>query len=127
MPDPNADRIDQELARLAAATSDLTPNDAFTDAVLRAASDAESPLARAARATGVLEPDAAFTDAVLDAVRAAPASAQPAFSDGIVRAGRAAVVVAALAAAASVLLFFQTQSQIDAAIMASVDPVEVSE
>lgn len=123
MPDPKS--IDQQLARLAAATSDIRPDDGFTDAILRAAIDAGDPLARAARATENIEPSAAFTDAVLDAVRTGPV--RPAFTEGIVRAGRAAVVVAALAAAASVLLFFQTQNQIDAAIMSSVDPVEVSE
>lgn len=126
MPDRNDARGDQEIARLAAATSDLEPADGFTDAVLRAAIDAD-PLARAARATRDLEPDAAFTDAIVEAVRAVPSPARPGFTDGIVRTGRAAVVVAALAAAASVVLFFQTQRQVDAAIMASVDTVEVSE
>jgi len=130
VPDPHL--IDQEIERLAAATSDLKPADAFTDAVLRAAQGAEDPLARAARATRDLEPDAALTDAVLEAVRVAPAQRRrraraPAFGDGIVRAGRAAVAAAALAAAASVLLFLQTQRQVDAEIMASVDTVEVSE
>jgi hypothetical protein len=118
--------IDQELARLAAATSDLKADDGFTDAVLRAAAEAD-PLARIARATKDLEPDEAFTGAILDAVRAAPKPARPAFGEGIVRSGRAAIAVAALAAAASVLLFFQTQRQVDEAIMASVDTVEVSE
>jgi hypothetical protein len=124
VPDRNDNGIDQELARLAAATNDLEPDHSFSDAVLRAAGEAD-PLARIARATRDLEPDAAFTSAVLEAVRAAPA--RPAIGEGIVRTGRFAIGAAALAAAASVLLFFQTQRQVDEAIMASVDTVEVSE
>lgn len=123
--DETREHVEQELARLAAATSDVKPDDGFADAVLRAAADAGDPLARIGRATAEIEPAAAFTDAVMEAVRAEPA--RPAISEGIVRTGRAAIVIAALAAAASVLLFFRTQSQLDAAIMASVDTIEVSE
>lgn len=128
MPDRDDDRIERDLARLAAATADLSADDSFTEAVLCAAKAADDPLTRLARATDSIEPDPAFTDAVLRAVKAAPAPAQPAIvADGIVRSGRAAIVLAALAAAASVLLFFRTQSQLDAAIVTSVDTLEVGE
>ncbi|KYF67586.1 hypothetical protein [Sorangium cellulosum] len=141
MPDRDDDRtdIDRDLARLAAATDRLDVDDAgdrFTEAVLRAAKAddaakaADDPLARIARATEGLAPDAAFTDAVLRAAKAAPAKAAPAppaMADGIVRSGRAAIAVTALAAAASVLFFLQTQRDLDSAIMASVDTLEASE
>ncbi|MGK4008874.1 hypothetical protein WMF31_40085 [Sorangium sp. So ce1036] len=144
MPDRDDDRteLDRDLARLAAATSRLDPGDGFTDAVLRAAAAQADPaqpdpaqpaaaqadrLARIARATRDVAPDPAFTDAVLRAVQAAPLPARPTVTDGIVRSGRAAVVLTALAAAASVAFVWQAQRQVDAAIMASVDPIEVSE
>lgn len=127
MPDRDDDRIERDLARLAAATADLSADESFTEAVLRAAKAADDPLTRLARATDSIEPAPAFTDAVLRAVKAAPAPAPPAVAEGIVRSGRAAIVLAALAAAASVLLFFRTQSQLDAAIVTSVDTIEVGE
>ncbi|WP_437733904.1 hypothetical protein [Sorangium sp. So ce1335] len=137
MPDRDDDRtdLDRDLARLAAATDRLDADDRFTEAVLRAAAAADDPLARIARATEDLAPDAAFTDAVLRAAAAAPATAapaaaapaRPAVADGIVRSGRAAIVVTALAAAASVLFFLRTQSDFDSAVMASVDTLEASE
>ncbi|WP_438006787.1 hypothetical protein WME89_50955 [Sorangium sp. So ce321] len=136
MPDRDDDRtdLDRDLARLAAATDRLDVDDAddrFTEAVLRAAGAADDPLARIARATGGLAPDAAFTEAVLRAATSAPLSARlparPAMADGIVRSGRAAILVTALAAAASVLFFLQTQRDVDSAIMASVDTIEASE
>ncbi|XXY44169.1 hypothetical protein WME91_29600 [Sorangium sp. So ce269] len=135
MPDRDDDRtdLDRDLARLAAATDRLDVDDAddrFTEAVLRAAGAAGDPLARIARATEGLAPDAAFTDAVLRAATSAPLSARaarPAMADGIVRSGRAAILVTALAAAASVLFFLQTQRDVDSAIMASVDTIEASE
>ncbi|WP_438025982.1 hypothetical protein [Sorangium sp. So ce233] len=130
MPDRDDDRtdLDRDLARLAAATDRLDVDDAddrFTEAVLRAAKADDDPLARIARATEGLAPDAAFTEAVLRAAKAAPA--RPAMADGIVRSGRAAIVVTALAAAASVLFFLRTQRDFDSAIMASVDTLEASE
>ncbi|MGK3968521.1 hypothetical protein WMF38_30610 [Sorangium sp. So ce118] len=135
MPDRDDDRtdLDRDLARLAAATDRLDVDDAddrFTEAVLRAAGAAGDPLARIARATEGLAPDAAFTEAVLRAATSAPLSvraARPAMADGIVRSGRAAILVTALAAAASVLFFLQTQRDVDSAIMASVDTIEASE
>ncbi|WP_437634553.1 hypothetical protein [Sorangium sp. So ce854] len=135
MRDRDDDRtdIDRDLARLAAATDRLDADDAggrFTEAVLRAAAAADDPLARIARATEDLAPDAAFTDAVLRAAKAAPATAapaRPAVADGIVRSGRAAIAVTALAAAASVLFFLRTQRDLDSAVMASVDTLEASE
>ncbi|XXY17429.1 hypothetical protein WME88_55290 [Sorangium sp. So ce216] len=135
MPDRDDDRtdLDRDLARLAAATDRLDVDDAddrFTEAVLRAAGAPGDPLARIARATEGLAPDAAFTEAVLRAATSAPLSARaarPAMADGIVRSGRAAILVTALAAAASVLFFLQTQRDVDSAIMASVDTIEASE
>ncbi|WP_437967331.1 hypothetical protein WMF04_48610 [Sorangium sp. So ce260] len=130
MPDRDDDRteLDRDLARLAAATARLDADDRFTGAVLRAAATADDPLARIARATEGLEPDAAFTEAVLRAAAAAaPPPARPAMAEGIVRSGRAAIVVTALAAAASVLFFLRTQRDVDSAIMASVETIEAIE
>ncbi|WP_437484202.1 hypothetical protein WME75_44365 [Sorangium sp. So ce1014] len=129
MPDRDDERteLDRDLARLAAATARLDADDHFTEAVLRAAAAADDPLARVARATGDLAPDAAFTEAVLRAATAAPPPARPAMADGIVRSGRAAIVVTALAAAASVLFFLRTQRDVDTAILASVETLEAIE
>ncbi|WP_437743040.1 hypothetical protein WME73_48175 [Sorangium sp. So ce302] len=129
MPDRDDDRteLDRDLARLAAATDRLDADDRFTAAVLRAAAAPDDPLARIARATEAIAPDAAFTEAVLRAATAAPLPARVAVADGIVRSGRAAIVVTALAAAASVLFFLHTQRDVDSAIMASVETVEASE
>lgn len=129
MPDRDDDRteLDRDLARLAAATSRLDADDRFMEAVLRAAAAADDPLARIARATDDLDPGAAFTEAVLRAAAAAPPPARPAMADGIVRSGRAAIVVTALAAAASVLFFLRTQRDVDSAIMASVETIEAIE
>lgn len=138
MSDRDDDRtgLDRDLARLSAATARIDADDRFTAAVLRAAaasaaSAATDPLARIAAATDGLEPDAGFTEAVVSAATAAPLvlplPARPAIADGIVRSGRPALVVTALAAAASILFFLQTQRDVDSAIMASVEAVEASE
>ncbi|WP_437529324.1 hypothetical protein WME79_47515 [Sorangium sp. So ce726] len=134
MSDRDDDRTtpDRDLARLAAATDRIDADDRFTAAVLRAAaaSAASDPLARLAAATDGIEPDAGFTDAMVRAATAAPRlplPARPAIADGIVRSGRPALVVTALAAAASVLFFLQTQRDVDSAIMASVEALEASE
>ncbi|WP_441289936.1 hypothetical protein ACSRUE_04455 [Sorangium sp. KYC3313] len=135
MSDRDDDRTgpDRDLARLAAATARIDADDRFTAAVLRAAtaSAASDPLARIAAATDGLAPDAGFTEAMVRAAKAAPLPlplpARPAIADGIVRSGRPALVVTALAAAASVLFFLQTQRDVDSAIMASVEALEASE
>jgi hypothetical protein len=141
MSDRDDDRTgpDRDLARLAAATARIDADDRFTAAVLRAAtastastaSAASDPLARIAAATDGLEPDAGFTDAMVRAATAAPRllplPARPAIADGIVRSGRPALVVTALAAAASILFFLQAQRDVDSAIMASVEALEASE
>lgn len=135
MSDRDDDRTgpDRDLARLSAATARIDADDRFTAAVLRAAaaSAATDPLARIAAATDGLEPDAGFTEAMVRAATAAPLvlplPARPAIADGIVRSGRPALVVTALAAAASILFFLQTQRDVDSAIMASVEAVEASE
>ncbi|WP_437991660.1 hypothetical protein [Sorangium sp. So ce145] len=128
MSDRDDDRTgpDRDLARLAAATARIDADDRFTAAVLRAAT-ASDPLARLAAATDGLEPDAGFTDAMVRAATASAVPARPAIADGIVRSGRPALVVTALAAAASVLFFLQTQRDVDSAIMASVEALEASE
>ncbi|WP_438034142.1 hypothetical protein [Sorangium sp. So ce204] len=131
MSDRDDDRTgpDRDLARLAAATARIDADDRFTAAVLRAAtaSAASDPLARIAAATDGLEPDAGFTEAMVRAATASALPARPAIADGIVRSGRPALVVTALAAAASVLFFLQTQRDVDSAIMASVEALEASE
>ncbi|CAN98964.1 hypothetical protein predicted by Glimmer/Critica [Sorangium cellulosum So ce56] len=128
MSDRDDDRTgpDRDLARLAAATARIDADDRFTAAVLRAAT-ASDPLARLAAATDGLEPDAGFTEAMVRAATASAVPARPAIADGIVRSGRPALVVTALAAAASVLFFLQTQRDVDSAIMASVEALEASE
>ncbi|WP_437296567.1 hypothetical protein [Sorangium sp. So ce426] len=131
MSDRDDDRTgpDRDLARLAAATARIDADDRFTAAVLRAAtaSAASDPLARIAAATDGLAPDAGFTEAMVRAATASALPARPAIADGIVRSGRPALVVTALAAAASVLFFLQTQRDVDSAIMASVEALEASE
>jgi hypothetical protein len=89
-------------------------------------------LAELGRATDSLEPSAGFTDAVMLAVEHEEARVQAAsaHSDGLqsaVRDGRAAVIIAAMAAAACLWLSFQAERSLDEEVLATVDVVEVAE
>jgi len=128
-------QLDGELARLAQATSDLAPEEGLAAAVMEEVAravpsvhegaDPEAVLARAARATSGLEPAAGFAGAVMQAV-ATPAR-RAHIAEGVVRAGPLAVAFAAVAAAACLFLSFDVQSDLDDAIVAAVDPIEVVE
>lgn len=134
--------IDHELARLAAATSDLEADPRLSEAVSSAlcgvawgAGDVDALLARAAGATADMAPDAALTDAVMARVgteAAAPASPRSGaedapIADGVARTGPWALAFAAVAAAACALLSVQTEREVDRAIVSSVEMIEVGE
>jgi hypothetical protein len=129
------DEIERSLARLGAETEGIAPDPRITDALVDAAREvrpAADPLARIANATRSLDAGDAFSEAVVARAReeAAPdgrARATGSWLDGVVRSGPAAVGLAALAAAASFLLFLATQGDVEEALASSVDLVEVSE
>lgn len=165
---PRAERaLDDELARLGAATRDLAPTQGLVDEVARAvaraaepveqaepAEQAEAPergarpepveaaLARLGAATRDLAPDRGL-DAALDhrLARARrglsakrPDAARPAsperprtLTEGVTRVGPAAVVVAALAAAASALVWLETEKSVSAELLTTSSVMEASE
>ena len=131
--DEAADEIDRSLARLGAATEGLAPDPRITGAVIDAARElqpATDPLARIARVTSSLDPGDAIVEEIVARAERLEADAQgaaPSWLDGVVRGGPVAVGLAALAAAASFLLFLASQGDVDAALASSVDTVEVSE
>lgn len=131
--DEARDEIDRSLARLGAATEGLAPDPRITDAVIEAARDARpaaDPLARIARVTSSLDPGDAIVEVVIaraERLEADARGAAPSWLDGVVRSGPVAVGLAALAAAASFLLFLASQGDVDAALASSVDTVEVVE
>ena len=134
---------DKHLARLAALTEDLRPDEALDDAVtlltlaeatvdLDATADLTSGVMDAieiealAQRTASLEPGDTFVDAVMGQVKAqAPASsgAWPA----LWRSGRAALVAAAAVAAGFVAYAGYVQSAFDSEVLANVDSIEVDE
>jgi hypothetical protein len=135
-----------ELARLAQATSTLEVRADFVDATMALVlaelghsgdHDAAPPMARSvedlAQLTADLEPTAGFADVVMQAVKndAAPSSAPSPSGrgiwSGVTRSGGAALFVAAAVAAVCVLFSSYTERRLDTDVMASVDPVEVSE
>ncbi len=87
-----------------------------------------------ARATETVQPSDDFADALMDqimseSVAAAPSS-QPgaaAWRNEMVRTGRFAVAVAAVAAAACLTLSMFAQSEYDQEVMATIDVLEVSD
>ena len=129
--DEARDEIDRSLARLGAATEGLAPDPRITDAMIEAARDARpaaDPLARIARVTSSLDPGDAIVEVVVaraERLEADARGAAPSWLDGVVRSGPAAVGLAALAAAASFLLFLSSQGDGDAALASSVCTVEV--
>lgn len=131
--DEAPDEIDRSLARLGAATEGLAPDPRITGAVIDAARElqpAADPLAGIARVTSSLDPGDALVEVIIARAERLEADAQraaPSWLDGVVRGGPVAVGLAALAAAASFLLFLASQGDVDAALASSVDTVEVSE
>ena len=121
------DERDEELARLRAATEVIAPDHGLAEAILSAAlRDPADPLPRLADATRSLDATSDFTDAVMARVKRADAMA-PSWMDGVVRTAPVALGLAALAVAASFVLSFASQGDVDATIAASVDAVEVLE
>ena len=136
--DEHRDEIERSLARLGAATEGIAPDPRITEAILDAARDARpagDPLAKIANATSSLDAGDVFSEAVVarareenTASRTVSAERERAsWLDGVVRTGPVAVGLAALAAAASFLLFLASQDDVEAALASSVDIVEVSE
>ena len=122
---------DGALARLSAATEAMAPDERLTDGVMGRIAKMQSasdPLAAIARATQSMDPGDAFAGAVMARVtnkrRPVPA---PSWLDGVVRSGPMAVGLAAIAAAASFLIFTSSQSDVDTLVASSVDTVEVDE
>lgn len=135
-----------ELARLAQATSTLEARADFVDATISLVlaelghsgeQGAGAPVARSvedlAQLTADLEPTAGFTEVVMESLKNdAASSSVPAPSvrgiwSGVARSGGAALFVAAAVAAACILFSSYTERRLDTDVMASVDPVEVSE
>ncbi|MBI4951132.1 MAG: hypothetical protein HY908_03800 [Myxococcales bacterium] len=128
----------QELLALGDATAELRPDGRFAGAVMDAVRQAEvaagsaDELVRAARATAELRPAPGFVDAVVAAV-AEGALAPPARASGrgdgtrsrsrTVRAGLAALGLAAAAAVAGLSWSFVAERQLDEAWIAVGDPV----
>ena len=141
-PDPVMD-LERKLAALASATAGIDADPRIGEAIvssleLRKGSTSGAPddLARLAEATASLEPSDAFSDEVAQqltqrvAQRGAQrvdAAAKPTALDAVSRTGPIAAAVAAFAAAAALLLSFQTQREVDAVIVTSVLSVEVGE
>lgn len=118
---------DDDLVRLAAATRDIECDDAFTDALMSAIEPDGDALERISRTTATIEPAASFTDAIMATVQ--PTSvvrprAESPTGEGVVRSGRAAVVLAGLVAAASVFFAVYTEDQLDSDVMSSVEVIE---
>ncbi|APR85001.1 Hypothetical protein A7982_10350 [Minicystis rosea] len=121
------DERDDALARLRAATEALAPDEALTEAIVSAAvNDPEDPLRALAHATRSLDATNDFTDAVMARVPRADVAA-PSWMDGVVRTGPVALGLGVLAVAASFVLFFASQGDVDATMASSVDAVEVLE
>jgi len=129
---------EEDLARLAAATSDIEAPADFTDRVMGLVREADHPIfAQVARATRDLEPSAALADSVMRGVREtdrSPASdikskptSKVVWLDGITRGGVGAVLIAAAVAAGCVLFASYTEGDLDAHVIATVDSVEAGE
>jgi hypothetical protein len=119
------------LAALARATDDLRPTDELTEAVLASIEAPEDRLARITRETSELAPSEDFTASVMGAI-GAPVSVSarpvdPAWSSGVVRFGRFALLGAAAAAALSLWVAQRAESVYDSAVLESVASVEVDE
>lgn len=84
-----------------------------------------------ARATDGLAPSAGFADAIMAAVEADDARSERPIRGGwdadVIRWGRSALAVAAVAAAASALISMRAESALHDEILATVDLVEVVE
>jgi hypothetical protein len=120
------DERDEELARLRAATEAIAPDHGITDAIVTAAQRPADALARLGGATRSIDLTDDFTDAVLARAQNGEVSA-PSWMDGVVRSGPIALGLAVLAVAASFVLFWTSQRDVDATMATSTDAVEVLE
>jgi hypothetical protein len=128
--DEPGSKTEQALARLSAATKDLSPDDGLTDAVMAAVGEsrpAGDALSVLARATSSLDVRDDFSDAVMARVARERVAPPPSWLDGVVRSGPIAIGLAVFAAAASFLIFTSSQSDLDVVVASSVDTVEVDE
>lgn len=113
------------LEALGRATEGLEPSDAFSDALMASLEPETERLARLSRQTDGLDPGPSFTDEVLRRVGSSPR--ENAWSDGVVRLARFALVGAAAAAAVCLVLSSQAERVFDSAVLESVAAVEVDE
>lgn len=110
------------LVSLGEATRELAPADPFTDAVMArigalapsSSTSGADPFAALAAATAHLRPADTFTDAVM-----AEVAPQAGLSDGILRAARPTLFVAAFAAAACLLVSWVAERDYDDVSMAA--------
>lgn len=117
------------LAALAHATEDLRPTDELTEAVLLAIVPPDARLARIARDTSDLAPSDDFTASVMAKLGAGKGArpAEPAWSSGVVRFGRFALLGAAAAAVLGLWLSRTAENRYDSAVLEAVAAVEVYE
>ncbi|MDI1477956.1 hypothetical protein [Polyangium sp. y55x31] len=117
------------LAALAHATEDLRPTDELTDAMLLAIVPPDERLARITRETSDLAPCEDFAASVMAKVGASRGArpAEPAWSSGVVRFGRFALLGAAAAAVLGLWLSRTAETGYDSAVLESVASVEVYE
>lgn len=122
------DELSGDLERLAASTAAIDAAPEITDAVMarvKASGPAADALAQIAAATASIDAAPEIADAVM--ARVAGARPAPTWIDGVVRAGPAAVIAAAMIAAASLALFFTNEGVVDATLATAADAMEVLE
>jgi hypothetical protein len=113
------------LEALGRATENLEPSDAFSDALMASLEPSNARLERLARQTDSLDVGPSFTDEVMRSVTTQPR--ETAWSEGVVRLARFALVGAAAAAAVCLFLSSQAERGYDSAVIESVAAVEVDE
>jgi hypothetical protein len=134
--DSATDESEEPFATLARATAELEPSAAMSDAIMVAVlsektlealspNARESVLERALRLTTDLEPSEGFAASVMAALPKLT-SRRP-WAEAVTRSSRSVLFFAAAVAAACVLFCTYTEQRLDADVVSSVDPLEVSE
>ena len=116
------EEVGDPLARISVATADMEPDDRISDAVMAVVDPANAPalsFGDIARVTAGLRPADNFTDAVMAALPNVR-SARGGLSAGIIRSGRASLLVAGFVAAASIFLSWYTERSVDEQTVASI-------